>query len=123
MMEWVDLDELLDKSIGDIRNMLAYEDSDSSFRGFLLESGWLIDTSVEDEEIEDEDWDDEEEVDDIDLPSDQEALAEQIALDIANNKYTIDSIRSFYDNRFIKRVERLVTEEVFERADYGGLFN
>ena len=46
MVEWIDLDELLDKSIGDIREMLAHEDSDSSFRTFLIENGWIEDIVI-----------------------------------------------------------------------------
>ena len=46
MVEWIDLDELLDKSIGDIREMLAHEDSDSSFRTFLIENGAVSTFSI-----------------------------------------------------------------------------
>jgi len=122
MVEWIDLDELLDKSIGDIREMLAHEDSDSSFRAFLIENGWIEDTDNEyddNDDYEDDDdnydndddnWDDDEEEDDedIELPSDQEELAEEIANDIDNNKYTIDSIIGFYSEEFVERVRQLL---------------
>lgn len=130
MVEWIDLDELLDKSIGDIREMLAHEDSDSSFRTFLIENGWIVDEDNEyddnyeededdyddddyEEEDEDEDsWDDEEddnEDDEPEFPSEEErALAYNIADDIDNGAYTIDSIRPFYSQDFIEKVENLL---------------
>lgn len=124
MVEWIDLDELLDKSIGDIREMLAHEDSDSSFRTFLIENGWIVDedneyddnddyeddNNYEDDEEDDNNWDDDEEEDDedIELPSDQEELAEEIANDIDNGAYTIDSIVDFYSEEFVERVKQLI---------------
>ena len=124
MVEWIDLDELLDKSIGDIREMLAHEDSDSSFRTFLVENGWIVDEdneyddnddyedddNYEDDEEDDNNWDDDEEEDDedIELPSDQEELAEEIANDIDNGAYTIDSIIGFYSEEFVERVKQLI---------------
>ena len=119
MVEWTEdsLEELLDKSIGDIREMLAHEDSDSSFRTFLIENGWIEDTDNEyddnydEEEDDEEDYEDddyEEEDDDIELPSDQEELAEEIANDIDSNKYTIDSIVGFYSEEFVERVRQLL---------------
>ena len=124
MVEWIDLDELLDKSIGDIREMLAHEDGDSSFRTFLIENGWIVDEdneyddnddyedddNCEDDEEDDNNWDDDEEEDDedIELPSDQEELAEEIANDIDNGAYTIDSIVGFYSEEFVERVKQLI---------------
>lgn len=121
MVEWIDLDELLDKSIGDIREMLAYEDSDSSFRTFLIENGWIenIDNEYDDNDDyeEDEDnydddeedsWDDDDEEEDVELPSDQEELAEEIAEDISNKKYAIESLYGLYSEDFIQRVRQLI---------------
>lgn len=124
MVKWIDLDELLDKSIGDIREMLAYEDSDSSFRTFLIENGWIEDTDneyddnddyeeeddyEEDDDYEDDDWDDEDDEEEDVFPSEEErALAYSIANDIDNNAYTIDSIRPFYSQDFIEKVENLL---------------
>jgi hypothetical protein len=128
MVEWIDLDELLDKSIGDIREMLAHEDSDSSFRTFLIENGWIVDEDneyndnydeeeddyeedddYEDDDCEDNDWDDEDDEEEDAFPSEEErALAYSIANDIDNNAYTIDSIRPFYSQDFIEKVENLL---------------
>jgi len=81
MVEWIDLDELLDKSIGDIREMLAHEDSDSSFRTFLIENGWIVDEDneyddnddyEEDEDDYDDDYEDEEDNDYWDNEDDSE---------------------------------------------------
>lgn len=121
MVEWIDLDELLGKSIGDIREMLAHEDSDSSFRTFLIENGWIEDIDNEyddnDDYEEDEDnydddeedsWDDDDEEEDVELPSDQEELAEEIAEDISNKKYAIESLYGLYSEDFIQRVRQLI---------------
>lgn len=126
MVEWIDLDELLDKSIGDIREMLAYEDSDSSFRTFLIENGWIedIDNEYDDnddyeedednyddddyEDDEEDSWDDDDEEEDVELPSDQEELAEEIAEDISNKKYAIGSLYGLYSEDFIKRIKKLI---------------
>jgi len=109
MAEWIDLDELLDKDIGDIREMLAHEDSDISFRTFLIENGWLVDEDNEyDDNYDYEDDDYEEEDDAIELPSDQESLAEEIAYDINEGKYALDNIIGLYSEDFIQRVEQLL---------------
>lgn len=124
MVEWIDEEELLDKSIGDIREMLAHEDSDSSFKEFLIEKGWISDTDNTYDDEEEDDWDEEEEEEDeedyeeeedweeddevIELPSDQENLAQAVARDIFSGAYNIDAIRSFYSSDFISRVEQLV---------------
>ena len=126
MVEWIDLDELLDKSIGDIREMLAYEDSDSSFRTFLIENGWIedIDNEYDDnddyeedennyddddyEDDEEDSWDDDDEEEDVELPSGQEELAEEIAEDISNKKYAIESLYGLYSEDFIQRVRQLI---------------
>ena len=117
MVEWIDLDELLDKSIGDIREMLAHEDSDSSFRTFLIENGWIedIDNEYDDNDdyeedednYDDDDYEDDEE-EDVELPSDQEELAEEIAEDISNKKYAIESLYGLYSEDFIKRIKKLI---------------
>jgi len=131
MVEWIDLDELLDKSIGDIREMLAHEDSDSSFRTFLIENGWIVDEDneyddnddyeedednyddddYEDEDEEDDSWDDEDsddEEEDVELPSDQEELAQEIAEDISDEKYAIENLYGLYSEDFIERVRELI---------------
>ena len=104
------LEELLEKSIGDIREMLAHE-----------ENGWIETDDYEDDDYEDdeeedyeededseedEDWDDDE-----DTPSDlseEEALACSIASDINCGNYTLDTIRAFYNSEVIDRVEELL---------------
>jgi len=119
MVEWIDVDELLDKNIGDIREMLAREDSDISFKTFLIENGWIVD---EDNDYDDDDdyYDDdevEEEESDVEagsesLPSDEEEeLAISIAKDILDNKYPVSSISNLYSREFVDRVIYLVDEE------------
>jgi len=112
MVNWNEeaVDELLTKSIGEIREMLAYEDSALSFEDFLLSNGWI---EIDEDDC-DNDWNEEEDEEEDDeyteLPSDQEALANQIADDILDEKYTIDAIRGMYSSEFINRVEELVEE-------------
>ena len=109
MVEWIDLDELLDKNIGDIREILAHEDSDISFRTFLIENGWIVDS---DNEYDDDDYHDDDDVEEIEgseaLPSDEEEeLAESIADDIIDGKYTIDNLVGVYADEIIARVRYL----------------
>ena len=122
------LEELLGKDIGEIREMLAYEDANDTFEDFLSKNGWIDGVSYEDdedyaipdddedEEDYDDDWeDDEDEYDDEDevktpsnLSSEEEALAQSIASDIDDCKYSIDAIRGLYDSRIIERIEYLI---------------
>lgn len=120
------LEELLGKDIGEIREMLAYEDADDTFEDFLTSNGWIDGVSYEDdeddedyadpddededEEYDNDDWDDDE--DEVETPSnlssEEEALAQSIASDIDDCKYSIDAIRGLYDSRIIERIEYLI---------------
>lgn len=108
------LEELLEKSIGDIREMLAHEDADIDFKTFLIENGWIESEDEDDEDYEDEEDDsydedeDDDEEEDVELPSDQEELAEEIAEDISNEKYAIESLYGLYSEDFIQRVRQLI---------------
>ena len=111
MVEWNDLDELLDKDIGEIREMIAREDADLTFKAFLIENGWITDSDND----YDDDYDDEEE--DIEagseeLPSDEEEeLANNIAKDILDDKYPVSSLSGLYSDEFIDRVIYLVDKD------------
>lgn len=109
MVEWIDLDELLDKDIGDIREMLAHEDSDTSFRTFLTQNGWIVDEENEydDDYEEEEDYEDDEEEGMAELPSEEEKLAQDIADDISNGKYDITSLVGMYPGEIIARIKYL----------------
>ena len=106
------LDDLLSEDIGEIREMLAYEDAHKTFYDFLVENGYI------DDHEDDEDWDedeeddfeeDESEDDDTELPSEEaEDLANRIADDISEGRYTLDSISGLYDTQFIDRVKQLI---------------
>lgn len=114
------LEELLEKSIGDIREMLAHEDADIDFKTFLVENGWIETDDYEDDDYddeddyeededskEDEDWDDDEDTP-SNLSEEEEALAYSIASDINSGNYTLDTIRAFYNSEVIDRVEELL---------------
>lgn len=106
---WVDdsLNELVNMDIGELREMLAYEDADISFKDFLLNNGWIEENCDCYDDCEDED-EEEEDDDEAELPSDQEDLAEEIADDIIDGKYTIESISGLYSPEFIARVQELI---------------
>ncbi len=112
--EWTDLEEFLGKDIGELREMLAYEDAYKTVEDFLVENGWLIRNEEDDDydlepEEEEEDWEEEDIEDDaIELPSDQEALAQTIASDISVGKYAITALSGVYSDDFIARVEQLI---------------
>lgn len=137
--EFVDIDELLDKDLGELRVIFAYEDPDHTLRSILLKKGWLIDSEDNEPDDEDEDdyedddysddEDDEDEVEDYwgdyneeedTAPSDklteeEKATAKQIANDINDNKYSIDivdDICDIYSQDFIDYLETLIDKEV-----------
>lgn len=121
MVEWNDLDELLDKDIGEIREMIAREDADLTFKAFLIENGWITDSDNEyddnddyydDDEVEEEDSDEDIEAGSESLPSDEEEeLAISVAKDILDGKYTVSSISDLYSREFVDRVIYLVDED------------
>lgn len=121
MVEWNDLDELLDKDIGEIREMIAREDADLTFKAFLIENGWITDSDNEyddnddyydDDEVEEEDSDGDIEAGSESLPSDEEEeLAISIAKDILDGKYPVSSISNLYSREFVDRVIYLVDED------------
>ena len=101
------IEELLDSDIGEIREMLAYEDADKTFREFLVDGGYIDENRDEDED--DDNWDDDEEDDeDTELPSEEEELAHNIARDIDEDLYTIDTIIPLYNNELVNRVRELL---------------
>jgi len=122
--EFVDIEELLDKDLGELRESFAYENPQLTLRTILIQKGWLIDS--EDNDDLDEDYDDEEEdyeEDEEDYWNDEEdesfstpsnlseeevELACDIANDIDNGNYTLDSIRGLYSTEFIDYVEEML---------------
>ena len=125
MVEWNDLDELLDKDIGEIREMIAREDADLTFKAFLIENGWITDGDNEyddnddyydDDEVEEEDSDENIEAGSESLPSDEEEdLAISIAKDILDGKYPVSSISDLYSREFVDRVIYLVDEDFVQK--------
>ena len=117
------LEELLSLSIGEIREILAYEDAEDTLEKFLNENGWIEtddnhDDDYEEDYDEDDDWDfdeDDEEEDysskpgDEELPSqEEESLAVSIAADIDDGKYNISTIVGLYSQDIIDRVKYLI---------------
>ena len=107
-------EELLGKSIGEIRELLAYEDAEDTFEKFLSENGW-IDSNSEDDEYdyedeedgydEEDEYEDEEEDTPVAFPSIDMDLVKAIASDIDAGKYSLDTIRNIYPTEFIREVE------------------
>ena len=118
------LEELLSLSIGEIREMLAYEDAEDTLEKFLNENGWIEtddshDDDYEEDYDEDDDWDydedDDEEEDynsepgDEKLPSqEEEDLAVSIATDIDDGKYSISTIVGLYPQDIVNRIKYLI---------------
>lgn len=128
------LDELLELTVGQVRELLAYVDADIDFDDWVNNhldeddfdkvdkndhEDWDdtdYDEVEEDEEDEYEDeeddyWesDDEEETPSCSaLTPSEEELARQIANDIRNKAYTVNNISGLYSNDFVNRVRELV---------------
>ena len=117
------LEELLSLSIGEIREMLAYEDAEDTLEKFLNENGWIEtgdshDDDYEEDYDEDDDWDfdedDEEEgysgePGDEELPNqEEEDLAISIAADIDDGKYSISTIVGLYSQDIVDRIKYLI---------------
>lgn len=119
-------EELISLSIGELREMLAYEDSEATFESFLVENGWIDenrewDTEDEDDDYEEEDdWDEDEfpapEEDEYDFEdgaeeledSEAEELAQSIAGDIAWGKYSLEAIEGLYSEEIVDRIKYLI---------------
>lgn len=120
---------LLSLEIGELREKLAYADGNDDFSDWLEDEFEFeaddFEVDEDDIELEDnddddddyEDYDDCEDEDDdywdrdddeVTLPSDQEDLAQEIARDIRDGKYTVASIMGAYTDEFIARVNELV---------------
>lgn len=114
-------EELLGKSIGEIRELLAYEDAEDTFEKFLSDNGWIDSDSEDDEysyeednnyededsydEEDDYDYEDEEEDTPTAFPSIDMELVKSIASDIDAGKYSLDIIRNIYPTEFVREVE------------------
>lgn len=108
-------EELLGKSIGEIRELLAYEDAEDTFEKFLSDNGWIDSDSEDDEEDsydedeyddeDEEEYEDEEDDSPVAFPSIDMDLVKAIASDIDAGKYSLDTIRNIYPTEFIREVE------------------
>lgn len=101
--------DFLEKSVGELRELLAYADAD------LTVENWFDSEDFFEDEDEDEDdffLDDEEDDEDvIDTPLsniEEENLAIAIANDINNSKYTISTIEGVYSSAIINRVKYMI---------------
>ena len=110
-------EELISLSIGELREMLAYEDTEATFESFLVDNGW-IDGEYDLEE--EDDWDEDEfpapEEDECDFEdgaeeledSEAEELAQSIAGDIAWGKYSLEAIEGLYSEEIVDRIKYLI---------------
>lgn len=110
-------EELISLSIGELREMLAYEDSEATFESFLVDNGW-IDGECDLEE--EDDWDEDEfpapEEDEYDFEDgaeeledgEAEELAQSIAGDIAWGKYSLEAIEGLYSEEIVDRIKYLI---------------
>lgn len=125
-------EELLNRSIGKLREMLAYEDSEATFKSFLVENGWIDGEDDYEEEIdweyaldengqpcvriksenefpapEEGEYDFEDGADELE-DSEAEKLAQSIAGDIAWGKYSLEAIEGLYSKEIIDRINYLI---------------
>ena len=122
------VEKLLALTVGEVREQLAFMESDMDIKDWLYDYAELPDTFDEDiliglyddeededcdeEDYCDEDYDDEDDDEELEvgtaLPNpDQEALAQEIAFDIVNRRYPINSLAGLYSPEFIVRVQEL----------------
>lgn len=125
------VEKLLKLTVGDVREQLAHMESDLGIKEWLYDYAELPDEDDDllsglcddeddddccDDDYDDEDYDDEDEDEDEDeievggsLPNpDEEALANEIANDIRNRRYSINSLAGLYSAEFIIRVQDLL---------------
>ena len=129
----MDLDILLELTIGQLRELIAYADADANLEEFwdncvdeddLERIGYDPYCDYEEEEdeeeedeffldddYEDEDEDFEDELDDCECGAlanpEEEELAQSIAADINAGRYTYDVVYAVYPEHIVKRVEEL----------------
>lgn len=121
------VEKLLKLTVGEVREQLAYMDTDLGIKEWLYDYAELPDDEDDlledlyddenddycDDDYDDEDYDDEDEEEEIEvggaLPNpDEEELANQIANDISNRRYSINSLAGLYSTDFIIRVQDLL---------------
>lgn len=117
------VNQLLALTIGELREKLAYADAEDTVEDWLDWTELDNDAWEDDEEDcdyceedcegdswdEEDDYEEEEEDDEkINLPYDEEILAQDIAGDIVAGKYAIEAIQELYAPIFIERVRQLV---------------
>lgn len=110
------LDELLELTVGKVRELLAYADADMDFQYWVDNCLDEDDFPKEEEEDWEDDYDEEEddygepddEEDDIVLTPSEEELARQIANDIASQAYSLSAIDGAYSEEFVRRVQQLL---------------
>lgn len=115
MVDLEKLKNLLDDwSIGEVREILAYADSDKGFLDYLKEE-YDIDPEEdwEDDEdcFDDEDDSDEDEYDEVETPSltdEERTLADGIIDDIDNGRYSISVIENVYPNHIVSYIKNYV---------------
>ena len=101
--------DFLEKSVGELRELLAYADAD------LTVENWFDSEDFFEDEDEDEDdfflYDEEDDEDVIDTPLsniEEENLAINIANDINSNKYSFDIVRNVYNKNIVDRIRELI---------------
>ena len=124
--------KLLDMSVGEIREQLAYDDGDESIQevfedmfeheldngqsleDYLNENYGAENDQYDDDDNEDDDYsydDDDEEPDTADtdgLTPEEKALADQIIDDIDNGVYKIKSIKGVYSDKMYNYIYKMV---------------
>ena len=121
------VNQLLALTIGELREKLAYADAEDTVEDWLdwaeLDNDAFEDREEdcddceeecswddEDDDYEEDDYEEEEDDEEINLPYDEEVLAQDIAGDIVAGKYALEAIQGLYAPVFVDRVRQLAVD-------------
>lgn len=97
--------DFLEKSIGELRELLAYADADLTVENWFDSEDFFED---EDDFFLDDEEDDEDVIDTPLSNIEEENLAINIANDINSNKYSFDIVRNVYNKNIVDRIRELI---------------
>ena len=101
--------DFLEKSVGELRELLAYADADLTVENWFDSEDFFEDEDEDEDDFFLDDEEDDEDVIDTPLPNiEEENLAINIANDINSNKYSFDIVRNVYNKNIVDRIRELI---------------
>lgn len=101
--------DFLEKSVGELRELLAYADADLTVENWFDSEDFFEDEDGDEDDFFLDDEEDDEDVIDTPLPNiEEENLAINIANDINSNKYSFDIVRNVYNKNIVDRIRELI---------------